>query len=345
MAANVERYAENFRVGQVIEGSHRHIITPEEVAACRLYNGEPAFPTQTDLDFANAIGLDGLSVDELQAWNDVFGLTVPGVSLKAKVNLGYAEGQFLKPVYPGDSITAESEVIGIRETKDGKDGIIWVRTTGHSQRSKHALKYVRCVMIPKEDPDAEIENVPATLSDFVEPEEIEKHLFLNYRTWSELADRQGTARFGDYFVGQRIDHGQRKLIEADHMEMTRLHQNPAEVHFAEKEEEQITYGGLVIAISRGQSASAFPNTAVVAINQGTDLTKKGSSHVAITRPDDQISSWSEVVDKVELPDVGLLRVITRATRDLDCSLYPTEIAPDSGGGVVLQFDHWLTAPL
>ena len=55
---------------------------------------------------------------------------MPDISLNAVANLGYAEGRFLLPVYPGDTLTATSEVIGLRETSNGKSGVVWVRSTG-----------------------------------------------------------------------------------------------------------------------------------------------------------------------------------------------------------------------
>ena len=47
---------------------------------------------------------------------------MPDISLNAVANLGYAEGRFLLPVYPGDTLTAESEIIGLRETSNRKSG-------------------------------------------------------------------------------------------------------------------------------------------------------------------------------------------------------------------------------
>ena len=46
----------------------------------------------------------------------VFGKTVPDVSLNAVANLGYADGRWGVPVYPGDTLSTVSTVIGKRET-------------------------------------------------------------------------------------------------------------------------------------------------------------------------------------------------------------------------------------
>ena len=56
------------------------------------------------------------------AFHTVFGKTVPDISLNAVANLGYAEGRWLLPVWPGDTLRSESEVIGLKETSIGRDG-------------------------------------------------------------------------------------------------------------------------------------------------------------------------------------------------------------------------------
>ena len=83
------------------------------------------YPTRFALassdEFARACGLPRSPLDDLAAFHVVFGKTVPDVSLNAVANLGYAEGRFLAPVYPGDTLTAVSEVIGLRETSNRQE--------------------------------------------------------------------------------------------------------------------------------------------------------------------------------------------------------------------------------
>ena len=55
-------------------------------------------------DFAQACGLPASPLDDLIAFHTVFGKTVPDISLNAVANLGYAEGRFLQPVWPGDTL-------------------------------------------------------------------------------------------------------------------------------------------------------------------------------------------------------------------------------------------------
>ena len=88
------------------------------------------------------------------AFHIVFGKTVPDVSLNAVANLGYAQGRWLRPVWPGDTLRAESEVIGLKQNSNGKTGVVWVRTTGLNQRDEAVMEYVRWVMVRKRDTDA-----------------------------------------------------------------------------------------------------------------------------------------------------------------------------------------------
>src|SRR3546814_1323285 len=75
------------------------------------------FALQSSEVFARACGLPAAPVDDLLAFHVVFGKTVPDISLNAVANLGYADCRFLAPVYPGDPLSAESEVIGLKEDR------------------------------------------------------------------------------------------------------------------------------------------------------------------------------------------------------------------------------------
>ena len=139
------------------------------------------------------------------------------------------------PVYPGDTLVAESEVIGLREVSSGEAGVVYVRTRGTNQKGQEVLSFVRWVMVPKRDKDAgegreqraaaargrhagsaagargdEPAAVPA----------ISRGRSARRRAWD------------DYDVGERLDHPDAMTIEeADHVQATRLYHNTAQVHF------------------------------------------------------------------------------------------------------------------
>ena len=90
-------------------------------------------------------------VDDFLLFNIAFGKTVPDISLNAIANLGYAESKFLKPAYPGDTISSTSEVIGIKENSNGENGVVYVHSTGTNQNDEVVIDYKRWVMVRKKN--------------------------------------------------------------------------------------------------------------------------------------------------------------------------------------------------
>ena len=142
------RHFEDYAVGQVLTHAvPRTVGDGERALYAALYPSR--FALASSDEFARACGLPRSPIDELAAFHLVFGKTVPDVSLNAVANLGYAEARWLLPVWPGDTLTATSEVIGLRETSNGRSGVVWVRTTGWNQHGQAVMRYCRWVMVRK----------------------------------------------------------------------------------------------------------------------------------------------------------------------------------------------------
>ena len=225
-------FFEDFRIGQIIKHATPRTITVGDVA---LYNGlfGPRFAVQSSDVFARAIGYPRSPVDDLLVFHVVFGKTVPDISLNAVANLGYAACRVLAPVYPGDTLTAVSEVIGLKENSSRKTGIVFVRSTGCKQDGSKVLEYVRWVMVRKRDETAPVPGdhvprlldavLPSTLGDACPRIDVAAYDFT-------LAG--SPSRFGDYAVGEKIDHVDGMTVEeAEHQIATRLYQNTARIHF------------------------------------------------------------------------------------------------------------------
>src|SRR5262245_10778112 len=131
-------FFEDFRLGQVLRHASPRTVTTGDVA---LYTGlfGSRFAVQSSDVFARAIGYVQAPVDDLLVFHLVFGKSVPDVSLNAVANLGYADCRFLEPVYPGDTISATSEVMGLKENSNRKTGIVYVRTCGFNQHGREIL--------------------------------------------------------------------------------------------------------------------------------------------------------------------------------------------------------------
>ena len=117
-------YFEDFSIGRVLVHATPRTLTPGDVA---LYTGlyGPRFAVQSSDAFARAIGYPQAPVDDLLVFHTVFGKTVPDISPNAIANLGYAECRFLQAVYPGDTLNATSEVIGLRENTNRSSTGAW----------------------------------------------------------------------------------------------------------------------------------------------------------------------------------------------------------------------------
>ena len=147
---NSGNFFEDFQLGHLIVHATPRTVTTGDVALyTALYGGR--FAVRLDA-FAHAIGYPRSPVDDLLVFHIVFGKTVPDISLNAVANLGYADCRFLVPVYPGDTLSATSEVIGLKENSNGQTGVVYVRSRGFNQRGDAVLEYVRWVMVRKRDP-------------------------------------------------------------------------------------------------------------------------------------------------------------------------------------------------
>ena len=198
---NPGRFFEDYRIGEVI----RHAV-PRTVSGGERALYHALYPARHALyssdEFARDCGLPASPIDDLAAFHLVFGKTVPHVSLNAVANLGYAEGRWLKPVYPGDTLRSESQVIGLKQNSNGKSGVVWVRTTGTNQDGDAVLDYIRWVMVKKRDeaapaPDTLVPELkPAVAAeDLVIPEGLD---FGRY-DFTLAGERH---RMGDYAVGE-----------------------------------------------------------------------------------------------------------------------------------------------
>ena len=344
---NPGNFFENFRVGQVIRhATPRSVSAGDQALYAALYGAR--FAVQSAETFARAVGYPALPLDDLLVFHIVFGKTVADISLNAVANLGYADCRFLKTVYPGDTLSTVSEVIGLKENSSGKTGTVYVRSTGSNQRGEPVLTYVRWVMVRKchESAVVPVAVVPK-LPEVVDPAVLGSACPpIHAKNWDNgLAG--SPHRFDDYAVGEKIDHVDGMTAEeAEHQMATRLYQNTARVHFNQFTERdgrfgrRLVYGGHVISLARALTFNGLGNAFhVAAIN--------GGRHVAPMFAGGTVFAWSEIVGKSEIPgrsDVAALRIVTRATRDMPCTDHPTVEATAEEPGVVLDLDYWVLLP-
>jgi 2-methylfumaryl-CoA hydratase len=346
---NRGRFFEDFKVGEVIRHATPRTITAGDVA---LYTGlyGPRFAVQSSVAFARGIGYARAPVDDLLVFHVVFGKTVPDISLNAVANLGYADCRFLKPVYPGTTLSAVSEVIGLKENSNGKTGVVYVRSRGLDQDGTPVLEFVRWVMVRKRDaasptPEAVVPELP----DKVVSEALGACVPAIDLGSYDNGIAGSPYRFGDYLVGEKIDHVDGMTIEeAEHQIATRLYQNTAKVHFNQHREGQgrfgrrLIYGGVIISLARALSYNGLGNAFhIAAIN--------GGLHVAPTFAGDTIFAWSEVLETSAIAgrsDIGALRLRLVAAKNRECADFPLTTADGKfDEAVVLDLDLWAVLPI
>jgi 2-methylfumaryl-CoA hydratase len=344
---NPGNFFEDFRIGQELVHATPRTLTAGDVALYTALYGTRFALNSSDV-FAQALGLPRAPVDDLLVFHVVFGKTVPDVSLNAVANLGYAECRFGVPVYPGDTLAARSTVIGLRETSNRESGVVHVRSTGRNQRGEIVLDYVRWVMVRKRDPKSEVlAAVTPKLAPAVAAADLAVPAGLSLAAYDpQLAGSMH--RWGDYAVGEKIDHVDGMTIEeAEHMIATRLYQNTAKVHFDQRLAagsrfgRRLIYGGHIISLARALSFNGLAGALrIAAINAG--------SHTNPTLAGDTIYAWSEVKEKAELAgrsDAGALRLRTVAVKNAPAVDFPDRTAdgrPDPS--VVLDLDYWVLMP-
>ena len=341
------RFFEDFEVGGVLRHATPRTVTAGDSSLYLALTGS-RFALQSAATFAAGCGLVGAPLDDMLVFHLVFGRSVPDISLNAIANLGYADGRFGAPVYPGDTLGAVSEVLGKRELSSGKAGVVWVRTTGTNQRGETVLDYVRWVMVNKRDPasappPAHVPELPGAVT--ADSLRLPAGLDLSGYDREAAGDERG---WESMTPGFRIDHGDGMAVEeAEHQMATRLYQNTARVHFdlhraaRTRFGRRIVYGGHVISLARSLSFNGLANACLVA---GLN----GGRHTAPVFAGDTVYAWSEALDRADIAgrrDVGAVRLRTVAAKN-----HPCEDFPDRGDDgkdhpdKVLDLDYWVLMP-
>jgi 2-methylfumaryl-CoA hydratase len=353
--SNHGNFFEDFRIGMRIQHPVPRTIHGGDLALYIALTGDRR-PVSSSTDVARGLGFAREVAHDLLAFHIVFGKTVAEVSLNAVANLGYAKVLFQRPVYPGDTLQSETEVIGLRELSNGKAGIVWVTSRGINQRGHEVLSFHRWVMVNKRDPSVKtgIDQAP-TLPESVAATDLPVPECLNLQRFRDLQwATGGKYLWGDYQVGERIDHVDGMTIEeADHTQATRLYQNLAKVHFDQHAMAQsrfgrrLMYGGHVISVAYALSFNGLENLLRMAA-------WNGGAHANPTFAGDTLYAWTDVLDKAELPgrtDLGALRLRLVAVKNVDPRKdpVPLEVVGDDGKKgydprVVLSLDYWGLMP-
>ena len=143
------RYFEEFEVGDVYEHRPGRTISETDNTWFTLLTMNK-HPLHFDAEYAAKSEFKRPLVNSCLTLSIVVGMSVSDVSYKAIGNLGWNDIKLTAPVFAGDTLYAESEVIAKRESQSRPtQGIVTVRTRGTNQDGKVVISYERTVLVPK----------------------------------------------------------------------------------------------------------------------------------------------------------------------------------------------------
>lgn len=147
MIVVVSRAYEDMQVGDVYRSRFgRTVLEADNVWFTLLTMNTN--PIHFDAEYAAATPWERPLVDSTFTLALVTGLSVGDVS-EHGVNLGWREVRLPAPVYAGDTIRAETEVLAKRESESRPgQGIVTVRTRGRNQRDEVVIEFERTIMVP-----------------------------------------------------------------------------------------------------------------------------------------------------------------------------------------------------
>lgn len=147
--ASYGRYLEDFVVGDVYEHRPGRTITEADNIHFSLLTMN-FHPMHCDAAHAAKSEFGRLLVNSGLTVAIVLGMTVNDVSGKAIANLGWKEIKLMAPVFCGDTLYAESEVMEKRESKSRPtQGIVTVHTRAFNQDGVQVMEFTRSALIPK----------------------------------------------------------------------------------------------------------------------------------------------------------------------------------------------------
>lgn len=143
------RYFEDFAVGDTYEHRPGRTITETDNTWFTLLTMN-THPLHFDAEYGKASEFGRCIVSSPLTVALLVGMSVTDVSQKAIANLGWKEIRMSAPVFAGDTLYAESEVLAKRESNSRPTaGIVTVRTIGRNQDGVEVCSFERSILVAK----------------------------------------------------------------------------------------------------------------------------------------------------------------------------------------------------
>ena len=143
------RYFEQFEVGDIYEHRPGRTISEADNTWFTLLTMNQHL-LHFDFEYAKKSEFGKPLVNSCLTLSIVAGMSVSDISQKTIANLGWDKIRLTSPVFIGDTLYAESEVLALRESKSRPtQGIVTVKTTGKKADGTEFMSYERTMLIPK----------------------------------------------------------------------------------------------------------------------------------------------------------------------------------------------------
>jgi len=143
------RYWDEFEIGATYEHRPGRTLTDADNIHFSLLTMN-FHPMHCDAAYASQSEFGKLLVNSGLTVAVVLGMTVADISGKAIANLGWQEINLTAPVFAGDTLYAESEVLALRASRSRPNqGIVTTRTCAHNQHGIEVMNFIRSCLVPK----------------------------------------------------------------------------------------------------------------------------------------------------------------------------------------------------
>lgn len=143
------RYFEDFIIGDIYEHRPGRTITESDNTWFTLLTMNQ-HPVHFDAEYAAKSEFKKPLVNSCLTLSIVAGMSVSDVSQKNIANLGWTDIKLPNPVFIGDTLYAESEVLAKRESKSRPtQGIVTIKTIGNKQGGATVMEFERTMLVPK----------------------------------------------------------------------------------------------------------------------------------------------------------------------------------------------------
>lgn len=269
-------------------------------------------PLYLNVEYAKAHGFPDLPASPQMVFNVVLSLGVHNDSEKAIANLGYYNVQFLRPVYPGDTLRGYTKVVDRKARGEDKPGIVLIRTLGVNQHNQVVLQYERKIMVGYRGDRLPTTPAPTTPVEFPWVEHPVVDLPLNAGGYPSQLTGPNTY-FEDFSLGDLIVHANGRTITDEHMYWTYLVGNTHPLHFdrvystglsGKMSGEPIVYGGLVFAWLEGLASRDVSENAL------WELGFTEGYHTQPAVSGDTVAALSRVVATETVPNNDAVGIVT-----------------------------------